>query len=359
MSKLLDFIKPGVITGDDLQEIFFVAKENKFAVPAVNCVGTDSINAVLETAAKVCSPIIIQFSNGGAEFISGKGLKTIGQEAAILGAISGAHHVHQMAKHYGVAVILHTDHCKRKLLPWIDGLLSADEEYYKINGKPLFSSHMIDLSEEPLVENIEVCSQYLQRMKKMEMTLEIELGATGDEEYNNNNNELNSPSFYTQPKDVAYAYEQLSKISHQFTIAASFGNAHGVYKLGKVQLIPQILNYSQKYVEKKFNLSTKNNLNFVFHGGSGSSAEELKEAISYGVVKMNIDTDTQWAIWEGILNYYKKNGGYLQSQLGNPDGEYKPNKKYYDPRVWLRVGQTSMIERLELAYKELNCINVF
>lgn len=358
MSKIFDFVKPGVITGDDVQKVFAVAKEHKFALPAVNCVGTDSINAVLETATKVRSPVIVQFSNGGAAFIAGKGLKAEGQQAAILGAISGAHHVHQMAKHYGVAVILHTDHCARKLLPWIDGLLDAGEEYYKTTGKPLFSSHMIDLSEESLAENIEICSQYLQRMSKMGMTLEIELGCTGGEEDGVDNTGLDSSSLYTQPEDVAYAYEQLSKISHRFTIAASFGNVHGVYKPGNVQLTPKILHNSQQYVAQKFNLSAENNLNFVFHGGSGSTAEEIKEAVSYGVVKMNIDTDTQWATWEGILNYYKKNEGYLQSQLGNPEGEDKPNKKYYDPRVWLRAGQTSMIERLELAYKELNCINV-
>ncbi|PAV08160.1 class II fructose-bisphosphate aldolase [Arsenophonus sp. ENCA] len=358
MSKIFDFVKPGVITGDDVQKVFAVVKQHKFALPAVNCVGTDSINAVLETAAKVRSPVIVQFSNGGAAFIAGKGLKAEGQQAAILGAISGAHHVHQMAKHYGVAVILHTDHCARKLLPWIDGLLDAGEEYYKTTGKPLFSSHMIDLSEESLAENIEICSQYSQRMSKMGMTLEIELGCTGGEEDGVDNTDLDSSSLYTQPEDVAYAYEQLSKISHRFTIAASFGNVHGVYKPGNVQLTPKTLHNSQQYVAQKFNLSAENNLNFVFHGGSGSTAEEIKEAVSYGVVKMNIDTDTQWATWEGILHYYKKNEGYLQSQLGNPEGEDKPNKKYYDPRVWLRAGQTSMIERLELAYKELNCINV-
>ncbi|MFP3028875.1 MAG: class II fructose-bisphosphate aldolase [Arsenophonus sp.] len=356
MSK--NFLKAGVITGDDLQKVFSLAKKHKFALPAVNCVGTDSINAVLETAAKVCSPVIIQFSNGGAAFIAGKGLKAKGQKAAILGTISGAHHVHQIAKHYGVAVILHTDHCAHKLLPWIDGLLDAGEKYYKTTSKPLFSSHMIDLSEEPLTKNIEICSQYLQRMSKIDMTLEIELGCTGGEEDGIDNTGLNSSSLYTQPEDVAYAYEQLSKISHRFTIAASFGNVHGVYKQGNVQLIPKILKNSQEYVAQKFNLPAKNNLNFVFHGGSGSTADEIKEAVSYGVVKMNIDTDTQWSTWQGILNYYKKNEGYLQSQLGNPEGQDKPNKKYYDPRVWIRAGQTSMIDRLELAFRELNCINV-
>lgn len=359
MSRFLNFVKPGVITGDNVQKVFAVAKEHKFALPAVNCIGTDSINAVLETASKVRSPIIIQFSNSGSAFISGKGLKEVGQQSAILGAISGAHHVHQMAKHYGVVVILHTDHCIRKMLPWIDGLLSAGEEYYTKTGKPLFSSHMIDLSEEPLEKNIEICSQYLQRMSKMEMTLEIELGCTGGEEDGVDKTTLNSgSSLYTKPEDIAYAYEKLIKINHRFTIAASFGNMHGVYKLGNVQLTPKILKNSQEYISKKFNLSTKNNLNFVFHGGSGSTSKEIKEAVSYGVVKMNIDTDIQWATWDGILNYYKKNKSYLQSQLGNPEGKDQPNKKYYDPRVWIRVGQISMIDRLEIAYKELNCINV-
>ncbi|VAY02234.1 Fructose-bisphosphate aldolase class 2 [Arsenophonus endosymbiont of Aleurodicus dispersus] len=358
MSQILDFVNPGVITGDDVQKVFAVAKKHKFALPAVNCVGIDSINAVLETAAKVRSPVIVQFSNGGAAFIAGKGLKAEGQQAAILGAIAGAHYVHQIAKHYGVAVILHTDHCARKLLPWIDCLLDAGSKYYKTTGKPLFSSHMIDLSEEPLLENIKICSHYLQRMKKMGMTLEIELGCTGGEEDGIDNNRLDSSSLYTQPKDVAYAYEKLSQISNRFTIAASFGNVHGVYKPGNVQLTPKILKNSQQYVAHKFNFTAENNLNFVFHGGSGSTAEEIKEAVSYGVVKMNIDSDTQWATWEGVLNYYYNHKGYLQSQLGNPKGEDKPNKKYYDPRVWLRAGQTSMIERLELAYKELNCIDV-
>lgn len=358
MSNIFGFVKPGVITGDDVQKVFSIAKDHKFALPAVNCVGTDSINAVLETAAKVRSPVIIQFSNGGAAFIAGKGLKVKGQQAAILGAISGAYHVHKMAKYYGVVVMLHTDHCTRKLLPWIDGLLDASEEHCKTAGKPLFSSHMIDLSKEPLVKNIEICSQYLKRMSRIGITLEVELGCTGGEEDGVDNTGLTSSSLYTHPKDVAYAYKQLGKISYQFIIAASFGNTHGVYKPGNVQLIPKILKNSQEYVASKFNLPAVNNLNFVFHGGSGSTAEEIREAISYGVIKMNIDTDTQWATWEGILRYYKKNKGFLQTQLGNSEAEDKPNKKYYDIRAWLREGQISMIKRLELAYKELNCINL-
>ena len=358
MSKIFDFVKPGVITGDDVQKVFQVAKDNNFALPAVNCVGTDSINAVLETAAKVKAPVIVQFSNGGAAFIAGKGVKTdVPQGAAILGAISGAHHVHQMAEHYGVPVILHTDHCAKKLLPWIDGLLDAGEKHFAATGKPLFSSHMIDLSEESLEENIEISSKYLARMAKIGMTLEIELGCTGGEEDGVDNSHMDQSALYTQPEDVAYAYERLLKISPRFTIAASFGNVHGVYKPGNVKLTPSILDASQKFVSEKYGVPAKT-LNFVFHGGSGSTAQEIKDSVSYGVVKMNIDTDTQWATWEGLLNYYKANEGYLQGQLGNPEGADKPNKKYYDPRVWLRKGQESMIARLQLAFKELNAIDV-
>jgi fructose-bisphosphate aldolase class II len=346
MSKIFDFVKPGVITGDDVQKVFAVAKENAFALPAVNCVGTDSINAALEAAAKVKGPIIIQFSNGGAAFIAGKGLKTdVPQGAAILGAISGARHVHLMAEHYGVPVILHTDHAAKKLLPWIDGLLDEGEKHFKATGKPLFSSHMIDLSEESLEENIEISSKYLARMAKIDMTLEIELGCTGGEEDGVDNSHMDASALYTQPEDVDYAYEKLNAISPRFTIAASFGNVHGVYKPGNVKLTPTIHNLPH------------NSLDFVFHGGSGSSAAEIKESISYGVIKMNIDTDTQWANWDGILQYYKKNEAYLQAQLGNPEGADKPNKKYYDPRVWLRAAQSSMVTRLEQAFEELNDVN--
>ncbi|KGD74936.1 MULTISPECIES: class II fructose-bisphosphate aldolase [Tatumella] len=357
MSKIFDFVKPGVVTGEDVQKIFKVAKENHFALPAVNCVGSDSINAVLEAAAKAKAPVIIQFSNGGAAFIAGKGYKTDKpQGASIMGAIAGAHHVHLMAEAYGVPVILHTDHCAKKLLPWIDGLLDAGEAHFAKTGKPLFSSHMIDLSEESLEENIEISSKYLARMAKMGMTLEIELGCTGGEEDGVDNSHLDNSALYTQPEDVDYAYTKLNAISPNFTIAASFGNVHGVYKPGNVQLTPKILRNSQDYVSEKHGLP-HNALNFVFHGGSGSSAEEIKESIGYGVIKMNIDTDTQWANWHGILEFYKKNEGYLQSQLGNPEGEDKPNKKYYDPRVWLRAAQSSMVVRLEQAFKELNAID--
>ncbi|MBU3825692.1 MAG: class II fructose-bisphosphate aldolase [Candidatus Oceanisphaera merdipullorum] len=355
--KILDVVKPGVVCGHDMQKIFAIAKENEFALPAVNVVGTDSVNAVLEAAAKVKAPVVVQFSNGGAAFFAGKGLKMEGHQAAILGAISGAHHVHAMAEAYGIPVILHTDHAAKKLLPWIDGLLDAGEKHFAQTGKPLFSSHMIDLSEESLEENIEICSQYLARMSKIGMTLEIELGCTGGEEDGVDNTSMDSSLLYTQPEDVAYAYEKLSAISDMFTIAASFGNVHGVYKPGNVKLTPKILDNSQKYVSEKFGLPAKS-LDFVFHGGSGSSAAEIKESISYGVVKMNIDTDTQWATWLGVMDYYKAKQDYLQGQIGNPEGDDKPNKKYYDPRVWLREGQNQMIARLEQAFTELNAINV-
>lgn len=357
MSKVFDFVKPGVVFGDDVQKIFEIAKENKFALPAVNCVGTDSINAVLEAAAKVRSPVVVQFSNGGAQFIAGKGFKGEGQAAAIAGSIIGAHHVHHMAELYGVPVILHTDHCARKLLPWIDGLLDASEQHFAKTGKPLFSSHMIDLSEESMEENIATCAKYLERMSKMGMTLEIELGVTGGEEDGVDNSDVCTTELYSTPAEVDYAYTELIKISNRFTIAASFGNVHGVYKPGNVVLTPTILRDSQKYVSEKHGLP-HNSLNFVFHGGSGSSAAEIEESVSYGVIKMNIDTDTQWATWEGVLNYYKKNEAYMQGQLGNPEGADKPNKKFYDPRVWLRAGQASMVARLEQAFKELNAIDV-
>ncbi|MCX8575008.1 MULTISPECIES: class II fructose-bisphosphate aldolase [unclassified Gilliamella] len=356
-TKISDVVKPGVVTGDDVQKVFQIARENNFALPAVNCVDTNTINAVIETAAKVGSPVIVQFSNGGAQFIAGKGLKLEGQECAVLGAISGAKHVHLMAEKYGVPVIVHTDHCARKLLPWVDGLLDAGETHFAKTGKPLFSSHMIDLSEETLKDNIDICCQYLARMSAMKMTLELELGCTGGEEDGVDNSHMDSSALYTQPEDVAYAYERLSEISPRFTIAASFGNVHGVYKPGNVKLTPKILDNSQKYVSEKFNLPEKS-LNFVFHGGSGSTPEEIAEAVSYGVIKMNIDTDTQWANWAGILDYYKANEAYLQGQLGNPEGPDAPNKKYYDPRVWLRKGQDSLVARLELAFKELNAVNV-
>ena len=356
MSKIFDIVKPGVVTGDDVTKLFNHAKENNFAIPAVNCVGTDSINAVLEAAAAVKSPVIVQFSNGGGIFIAGKGLKNENEKAAILGSISGAMHIHNVAEAYGIPVIIHTDHAAKKLLPWIDGLLDASEKYFAEHGKPLFSSHMLDLSEEPLHENIEICEKYLTRMAKMGMTLEIELGCTGGEEDGVDNTNIDNSKLYTQPEDVDYAYEKLSAISPNFTIAASFGNVHGVYAPGNVKLSPAILDNSQKYISEKRGLGAKP-VNFVFHGGSGSDPKDIKDAIGYGVIKMNIDTDTQWAFWDGIRAYEAKNRDYLQGQIGNPEGAEKPNKKYYDPRVFMREGQKSMVERLKQAFTDLNCID--
>ncbi|MDL2308648.1 class II fructose-bisphosphate aldolase [Bacteroidales bacterium OttesenSCG-928-B11] len=356
--KISTKVKPGVATGSAVQEIFRIAKQEKFALPAVNVVGTDSVNAVMEAAKAVNSPVIVQFSNGGAIFYAGKSLSNENELVAIKGAISGAIHIHEMAKMYGIPVIIHTDHTAKKLLPWIDGLLDAGEQFYKIHGKPLFSSHMLDLSVESLRENVEICKRYLERMAKIDMFLEIELGITGGEEDGVDNTDVENSKLYTQPEDVAYAYEELMKISPNFTIAASFGNVHGVYKPGNVRLEPIILRNSQKYIEEKFG-TNPNPVNFVFHGGSGSEPEKIAEAIDYGVVKMNIDTDTQWAFWEGVMNYYKKNEGYLQSQIGNPEGEDKPNKKYYDPRAFLRAGEQSIVERLKVAFKDLNAIDRF
>lgn len=355
-AKVLDVVKPGVLFGDDVAKVFKIAKDNKFALPAVNVVGTDSINGVLEAAAAVNSPVIIQFSNGGAQFTAGKGCPA--SNGAVLGAISGAQHVHMMAEAYGVPVILHTDHAAKKLLPWIDALLDEGEKWFKQSGRPLFSSHMIDLSEETLEENVEISCKYLERMSKIGMTLEIELGCTGGEEDGVDNTDMDESKLYTQPEDVAFAYEKMSAISPNFTIAASFGNVHGVYKPGNVKLTPTILRDSQAFVSEKFSTETAQPLNFVFHGGSGSSPEEIKESISYGVIKMNIDTDTQWATWEGVLNFYKANEGYLQGQLGNPDGADVPNKKFYDPRSWLRKGQESLTDRVKAAFADLNAVGV-
>ncbi|MBF6607808.1 MAG: class II fructose-bisphosphate aldolase [Flavobacterium sp.] len=349
-------IKPGVATGDEVQEIFRYAKEKGFALPAVNVTGSSSVNGVMETAAKLKAPVIIQFSNGGAAFNAGKGLSNEGERAAILGGIAGAKHIHTLAEAYGATVILHTDHCAKKLLPWLDGLLSASEEHFAQTGKPLYSSHMIDLSEEPIEENIEICKKYLERMSKMGMTLEIELGITGGEEDGVDNSDVDSSKLYTQPEEVAYAYEELLKVSPRFTIAAAFGNVHGVYKPGNVKLTPVILKNSQEFVQKKFN-TKPNPIDFVFHGGSGSSVEEIREAIGYGVIKMNIDTDLQFAFTEGIRDYMVKNIDYLKTQIGNPDGAESPNKKYYDPRKWIREGEATFNKRLEQAFADLNNVN--
>ena len=349
-------IPSGVITGNKVQEVFKLAKEKAFALPAVNVIGSNSINAVLETAAEMNSPVIIQFSNGGSQFNAGKGLANQNQNAAIAGSVAGAKHIHEIAEAYGASVILHTDHCAKNLLPWIDGLLDASETYYARHGKSLFSSHMLDLSEEPIEENISICKKYLKRMSKMNMTLEIELGITGGEEDGVDNSDVDVSKLYTQPEEVAFAYEELNKISNQFTIAAAFGNVHGVYKPGNVKLTPKILKNSQKFISEKYNLP-ENSVDFVFHGGSGSTQEEIKESIGYGVIKMNIDTDLQFAFTEGIRDYMNNNIEYLRNQIGNPEGIDQPNKKYYDPRKWLRLGEETFKTRLKKAFKDLNNIN--
>ena len=346
----------GVLTGKQVQDVFSDAKLNQYALPAVNVTNTSTVNAVLEAAAEVNSPVIIQFSAGGCQFFAGKGLNNENQSAAIAGGISGAKHVHEMAKIYGVSVILHTDHCARKLLPWVDGLLLASEEHYKTHGTPLYSSHMIDLSDEPIIDNIETCKLYLERMSKIGMTLEIELGVTGGEEDGVDNTDIDSSKLYTQPEEVAYAYEELMKVSDQFTVAAAFGNVHGVYRPGNVKLTPIILDNSQKYVQDKFNTDEKP-INFVFHGGSGSSFDEIREAISYGAIKMNIDTDLQWGFTTGIRDYFNEYGEYVKTQIGNPEGDDLPNKKYYDPRKWIREGELTFKKRLIKSFEDLNNMN--
>ena len=352
----MNTINSGVATGDQVQEIFKLAKNKGFALPAVNVISSSSVNGVLETAKELNAPVIIQFSNGGAVFNAGKGLDNTNQAAAIAGSIAGAKHVHIMAKAYAVPVILHTDHCAKKLLPWIDGLISASEEHFKEKGYPLFSSHMIDLSDEPIKENISICKKYLERMSKIGMTLEIELGITGGEEDGVDNSDVDDSKLYTQPEEVAYAYEELIKVSNKFTIAAAFGNVHGVYKPGNVKLTPKILKNSQEFVSKKFNLEN-NIIDFVFHGGSGSTVEEIREGISYGVIKMNIDTDLQYAYMSGVRNYFDKNSEFLKTQIGNPDSQDSPNKKYYDPRKWVREAELTFIDRLKQAFKDLNNLN--
>lgn len=347
----------GVLYGNALQELFSIAKQHKFALPAVNVIGTDSINAVMETAKAVNSPVIIQLSNGGAQFYAGKSLDNDKLQACILGAVSAAQHVHLLAEHYGVAVILHTDHAAKKLLPWIDGLLDHGEKFFKEHGKPLFSSHMLDLSEETVEENVETCCAYLKRMDPLGMTIEIELGVTGGEEDGVDNTDVDSSKLYTQPEEVAYAFEKLRAISSKFTVAAAFGNVHGVYKPGNIKLQPIILKNSQDFIGEKFSITEEKPVDFVFHGGSGSSPEEIAEAISYGAIKMNIDTDIQWAFWDGVKNYYKKYEDNLQSQIGSSTDPDIPNKKYYDPRAWLRKGEESLVARLTQAFEELNCLN--
>ena len=348
--------KAGVVYGEELEALLKDAKENEFALPAVNCIGTNSINATLETAAKVNSPVIIQFSNSGAQFIAGKGMPNDNLQANIAGAISGALHIHNVAKYYGVPVVVHTDHAAKKWLPWISGLIDAGEQFHKEKGQPLFSSHMLDLSEEPLEENIATSVEFFKRMAPLGMAIEIELGVTGGEEDGVDNSDVENEKLYTQPREVAHAFEELRKVGSLFTVAAAFGNVHGVYSPGNVELRPEILRNSQQYIQENYGTQEKP-VFFVFHGGSGSPQNQIREAISYGAIKMNIDTDMQWAFWEGVLNNYKKSEGYLQGQLGNAEGADKPNKKYYDPRVWLRKGEEAFIKRLEVAFDDLNCIN--
>ena len=349
-------IKAGVATGNEVQEIFEHAKKHGYALPAINVVNTSSVNAVLEAARDNNSPAMVQFSAGGSQFFAGKGLSNDKHQSAIAGGISGAMHTHQLAELYGATIILHTDHCAKKLLPWVDGLLDASEDFYRVHGKSLYSSHMIDLSEEPLKENIDICKRYLERMSKMDMTLEIELGITGGEEDGVDNSDVDSSKLYTQPEEVAYAYEELMKVSDKFTIAAAFGNVHGVYKPGNVDLQPKILKNSQIYIQNKYN--TKHNpVDFVFHGGSGSSIEDIREAIGYGVIKMNLDTDFQYAFTSGVREYMNEKKDYISSQIGNPDGSDIPNKKYYDPRVWQRKGEEAFKIRLNQAFADLNNVN--
>jgi fructose-bisphosphate aldolase, class II len=349
--------RAGVLYGQEVTDLFNYANAHDFAIPAVNVIGTDSVNAVLETAKAVNSPVIIQFSNGGAQFNAGQGLGNVDQQGAIMGGIAGAAHVHVMAKAYGVPVVLHTDHCAKKLLPWIDGLLDAGERFFEKHGQPLYSSHMLDLSEEPIEENLDICVKYFERMAKIGMTIEMELGVTGGEEDGVDNTDVDSSKLYTQPEHVAYAYERLNAISPNFTVAAAFGNVHGVYKPGNVKLQPIILKNSQDHLRAKLNIEAPNPINFVFHGGSGSSREEIREAILYGAIKMNIDTDMQWAFWDGIREYYESKKDYLQGQIGNPEGADKPNKNYYDPRKWLRAGEKTFVKRLTAAFEDLNCMN--
>lgn len=348
--------KAGVLFGEELTALYQDAKENQFALPAVNTIGTNTINATLETAAKVNSPVIVQFSNGGAQFIAGKGMPNDNLQANIAGAISGALHIHNVAKYYGVPVVLHTDHAAHKWLPWISALIDAGEQFYKEKKQPLFSSHMLDLSEESIEENISTSVEYYKRMEPLGMGIEIELGVTGGEEDGVDNSDVENSKLYTQPEDVAFAYRELKKVGDRFTVAAAFGNVHGVYKPGNVELRPEILNNSQQYIAREFKTTDPKPVYFVFHGGSGSPQHQIREAIGYGAIKMNIDTDLQWAFWDGVLGNYKKNEVYLQGQLGNPEGEDKPNKKYYDPRVWLRKGEEAFIKRLETAFEDLNCI---
>jgi fructose-bisphosphate aldolase class II len=347
-------LKPGVVTGQDMIDVFNHARANGYAIPAVNCTMSPVINACLEAAKIANAPMIIQFSNGGGHFMAGKGLDNKDQKAAVAGCVAGALAVRSLAKSYGVPVILHTDHCAKNLLPWFDGLLEANEDYFAKHGEPLFSSHMLDLSEEPIEENLEICKEYLKRMKKINCFLEMEIGITGGEEDGVDNSDVAPEDLYSKPEEIYQVYKALQPIAPDFySIAAAFGNVHGVYSPGNVKLTPKILANAQKFVKEKTGSESDKPVYFVFHGGSGSSRADIREAVSYGVIKMNIDTDTQWSFWEGTRAYEAKNHAYLQGQIGNPEGDQKPNKKYYDPRAWIRASEVATVNRLLDAYEDL------
>jgi fructose-bisphosphate aldolase class II len=350
-------LKPGVVTGTALDELFAYCKEAKCALPAVNVIGSHGANAALAAAREARAPIIVQFSQSGAHFYAGKLLENGAQQASIAGSVAGAMHVRTVAEQYGVPVVLHTDHCAAKLLPWVDGVIAAGEAFFAKNGEPLFSSHMLDLSEEPLEHNLEICRKHLTRMARMKMTLEIELGVTGGEEDGVDNSSVEHSKLYTSPEDVLRAYDVLGPVG-SFTVAASFGNTHGVYAPGNVKLKPPILRDSQTYVQRERKTKDKP-MNFVFHGGSGSTREEILEAVSYGVVKMNIDTDTQWAFTQPVKKFMDEKSAYLQAQLGNPEGPDKPNKKTIDPRGWLHYAEKGMTARLVEAFKDLGAYGKF
>lgn len=352
---LLDIVKPGIVYGEDLYNLLKYAQEKGFAIPSVNCTTSSTINAALEAARDAKSPVMIQFSNGGSVFLAGKGMGNSGERASIAGAIAGAYHCKAMAELYGVPVVLHSDHCAKKLLPWFDGMLEEDERHFAAHGTPLFSSHMLDLSEDPLDENISICVKYLERMSKINCLLEMELGITGGEEDGVNNEDVDLEKLYSQPEEVDQVYIALNKVSKYFSVAAAFGNVHGVYKPGNVKLSPERLGKHQEYIKEKHGLKDDKPILFVFHGGSGSLKSEIETALGFGVVKMNVDTDTQWAYWNGVLQFYKAKEGYLQGQIGNPDGADKPNKKQYDPRTWLRKAEDSFKTRLIESFKDLKC----
>jgi len=355
--SLTDIVPPGVVTGDDLLKLLEHARDNGYAIPAVNCTSSSSANACLEAAAKNNSPVMIQVSNGGGKFVAGKSVKA--DDAAAAGSVALAYHVRAMAKYYGVPVVLHSDHCAKKLLPWFDGMLKADKEFYDKFGEPLFSSHMLDLSEEPDEENIAICVKYFKEMSKMKIWLEMEIGITGGEEDGVNNEDIDPEKLYTTPEQVYAVYEALSAIGPMFSIAAAFGNVHGVYKPGNVKLSPEKLLDHQVYTKEKISSPLERPIFLVMHGGSGSTDDEISMAVKNGVIKMNIDTDTQWAYWDGLRAFEAEKHDYLQGQIGNPDGADKPNKKCYDPRVWIRKAEESMIARVGLSMEKLGSVGSY